>query len=927
MFQQGLFYTQEHKRARGMKGGSRPLAPIPATGWQPPTEFPNLSNTPVIAFDTETYDPEMTTAGPGWSRNSGYVVGISLATEDASWYFPIAHHLGGNLDRDAVLRFVADALSNEKQVKVGANLLYDCGWLSDSGVEVKGKLYDVQFAEALLDDWALSYSLEALGRKYCGEGKVSNELYEWCAASYGGAPDGKQRANIWRAPVELVGPYAEQDAALPIEVFKKQYDLLHKENLLDVFEMESALIPLLLKMRQTGVRVDLDKAEVATEELLVKEAFHVKAIEQISGRAEVNIHSAEELALAFDAVGVSYPTTAKTNKPSFTQQWLESQDHPLAQHIVSARRYHKAATTFIQNYLLEKQVDGLVHCSFHPLRKDDGGAASGRFSSSDPNLQNIPARDPELGPLIRGLFVPFEGHSCWRKFDYSQIEYRLLVHDAVGDGAERAREMYRNDPSTDFHESTQHLVLERSGKQLKRTATKGINFGLCIAKGQRVLTNRGPVPIEQVLTTDLLWDGVTWVKHDGVVSKGIKQIMTYEGLTATPDHKVAVYDGKKFDFVPLWKAASEVSRLVRTGNDAEAIKTTFLGDSTEYAASSRKRRFDAGRTLQTLRRSLYRLRIQLKKWKDKQVQAMQETEILQSTCAGYRFTGSEIRFDDSAMRKNHTRVKQKLSRPRDNRGVRESRALYTLGFGRIQRRRYLGSGFRPDGQRRKLFSKKFTLGYSIRESTQSAETFDILNAGPRHRFTCEGVLVANCYGMGKDKLAATLGLSRREAEELFAAYHKGVPFVKATFDYFADKALKDGYIETIMGRRSRFALWERKGRSNGARQGLPYEQACEKYGKGNIQRFATHKALNRRLQGSAADLMKQAMVKAHEAGVFDATGYPVVTVHDELDFSDPGTAESADGFKELTQIMSSAIILRVPVLVDCEVGTDWGNVK
>jgi DNA polymerase I-like protein with 3'-5' exonuclease and polymerase domains len=300
-------------------------------------------------------------------------------------------------------------------------------------------------------------------------------------------------------------------------------------------------------------------------------------------------------------------------------------------------------------------VNGRVYGQFHPLRGDDGGTRSGRYSSSTPNLQNIPARDDELAPIVRGLYQPDEGHKLWRKYDYSQIEYRFLAHFAVGGGADTVRQRYQNDPHVDFHEMTRQLIKEFAGVTLDRKVTKTINFGLI-------------------------------------------------------------------------------------------------------------------------------------------------------------------------------------------------------------------------------------------------------------------------YGMGQPKLAHSLHLKPADGKKLFLAYHKGAPFAKATLEACAEEARRTGTISTVLGRKSRFDLWEPTGRDE--RVALPYEQARRAYGP-SLQRAYTHKALNRRLQGSAADLMKMATWRCMKDGIFDRTGYPRITVHDELDFSDPGGVD--DAFLEMQRVMENAIALRVPVKVTPEFGPDWGH--
>jgi DNA polymerase-1 len=180
------------------------------------------------------------------------------------------------------------------------------------------------------------------------------------------------------------------------------------------------------------------------------------------------------------------------------------------------------------------------------------------------------------------------------------------------------------------------------------------------------------------------------------------------------------------------------------------------------------------------------------------------------------------------------------------------------------------------------------------------------------------------YGMGVDKLSEDLSLTRLEGKNLFAAYHEGVPFAKATMEDASNEAQNTGKVRTILGRCSRFDLWEPSKWQNGRETiALPYKAAILQYG--SIRRAYTHKALNRRLQGSAADLMKVAMLQCWRDGIFDVTGVPSLTVHDELDFSDMGGCDEA--FREMRRIMERALPLRIPVRADGDFGPDWGHLK
>lgn len=483
----GLFWEDQPRVSTRGTGTEervpRTPPPVPDTGWSAPFEFPRLEAAKRLVIDVETYDPRLLTHGPGWATGDGHVVGIAVGTEDAQWYFPMRHEYGGgNMDAEMVLRWAREELTRASQPKIGANLMYDIGWLRREGVHVKGECWDVQFAEPLLDEHAFTYALGALAQKYLNETKNEDTLYDWLHRAYGGAAGRKQAANIHRSPVALCGPYAESDVDLPLRILEKQIPLLQSEGVFDLFRLECGLIPLLVDMRWNGVRVDVAAAERTRDAFALREVELQQQLDTFSGRKGFRADAPSDMKAAFDRIGLVYPRTEQGN-PSFTKSVLEALDHPFTNAIKEMRRLTKARGTFIEGYVLDKHCNGRIHAEFHPLRKDDAGTVSGRFSSSNPNLQNIPSRDDEMKHLVRGLFLPEEGHR-WFAPDYSQIEYRIMTHYAVGSGAEEARQRYRDNPKTDYHVYTQDLVQELVGKKMDRKPIKNINFGIIFGMGE-----------------------------------------------------------------------------------------------------------------------------------------------------------------------------------------------------------------------------------------------------------------------------------------------------------------------------------------------------------------------------------------------------------------------------------------------------------
>jgi DNA polymerase I-like protein with 3'-5' exonuclease and polymerase domains len=606
--------------------------------WSCPNEYKDLSSYPEIAIDLETRDEGITKGlGAGWATNNGEVIGFAVAVDGWQGYYPFNHFGGGNMVPEQVLKYIKSvcALPNKK---IFHNAQYDLGWLQAMGMTVNGEIIDTMVAAAIIDENRWSYSLNNLARDYLGEIKAETDLNE-AAKDHGIDP----KAEMWKLPAEHVGFYAEQDARLTYLLWQRFKHEIITQNLTTIWELESKLLPILIKMRQRGVRVDVDKANRLTVEFASQEKVLLQKINKLVGK-DVDIWAARQIGEAFDKLKIEYPRTEKTGEPSFTQNWLHNSKHQISQLIVQAREINKFHNTFLAG-ILKYEHKGRVHAEINQLRSDSGGTVSGRLSMSNPNLQQLPARNKEFGPKIRGLFLPEENHK-WGSFDYSQQEPRMVVHYAasIGEGYEGSQELVRayENASADFHQTIAELV-----------------------------------------------------------------------------------------------------------------------------------------------------------------------------------------------------------------GIERSQAK-TIGLGLM-------------------------------------------------------------YGMGKNKLANSLGLSKEEAEVLISKYNRKVPFVKLLSDRCMKKANDEGIIRTKKGRKCRFDMWETK--DFGLHTAETFENAVAKYGKDGIKRAYTYKALNRLIQGSAADQTKQAIVSCYEQGYL-----PILQIHDELCFN----VKAGDELK-IKEIMETCMEFKVPSVVDISIGDDFGQ--
>ena len=450
---------------------------IPQTEWLAPTEYPDLRSAEEIAIDLETRDPDLKKLGSGAITGNGEVVGIAVAVDGWKGYFPIAHEIGPNLDRKKVLDWFTDVCSSPA-TKIFHNAMYDVCWIRNLGIKINGLIVDTMIAASLIDENRFSYTLNTMSWAYLNKGKNEARLIE--AAKERGLD---AKADMWRLPAMEVGSYAEQDASLTLELWQKFKKIIIEDDLQNVFNLETDLFPCLVDMRFLGVRVDVEKANQLKTALAIKEENLLQQIKIETG-VDIQLMAARSIAPLFDKLNLSYSKTEKSGEPSFTKNFLVTHKHPVVRMIAEARKINKVRTTFIDS-IIKHEHKGRIHADINQIRSDDGGTVTGRFSYSNPNLQQIPARDPDTGPLIRSLFIPEEGCK-WGTFDYSQQEPRLVAHYALKfelPSVNDIADSYENDPSTDFHK----IVAEMA--DIPRSQAKTINLGLFYGMGKAKLMN------------------------------------------------------------------------------------------------------------------------------------------------------------------------------------------------------------------------------------------------------------------------------------------------------------------------------------------------------------------------------------------------------------------------------------------------------
>ena len=443
------------------------------TEWISPESFPNLKDHKYIAIDLETRDPGLKSRGSGALIGDGEIVGISVAVEGWSGYYSFGHAEGNFFDKDVVMRWIKE-VCELPNVKLFHNAMYDVCWLKAYGVKINGHIVDTMVMASLIDENRFHYSLNSLSIDYLG--KVKDETALRDAADKAGID---AKAEMWKLPAMYVGKYAEKDAELTLSLFKKLSIEIKKQELTKVFDLETQLFPCLIDMKFKGVRVDVQKAHTIKKQLASQEENLLLEVKKETG-IDVQIMAARSIATVFDKLNLPYERTAKSKAPSFTKNFLQEHKNPIVNKIAKAREINKAHSTFIDT-IIKHEHKGRIHADINPIRGDTGGTVTGRFSYSNPNLQQIPARNKQIGPMIRSLFVPEDNHK-WGCFDYSQQEPRLVVHYAATKfkGDEEVTEIvekFQNN-SVDFHQTVADMA------NISRTQAKTINLGLFYGMGK-----------------------------------------------------------------------------------------------------------------------------------------------------------------------------------------------------------------------------------------------------------------------------------------------------------------------------------------------------------------------------------------------------------------------------------------------------------
>jgi len=451
----------------------------------------DLTDIDIVAIDLETSDPNLKTKGLGAVRKDGFVTGIAIATKKQTFYFPLAHAMTDNLPVKETWDYLNEKLFKNKDIrKVFHNAIYDVCWIrASTGEMVQGELLDTMIAASVIDETRMKYSLDAISKIYLNETKYKYDLTDKVKAwSEGVIQD--PMTNMEKLPYSLVKDYAEQDVNLTLKLWnifdKKLDEVLYTKTHADgrveektcrkIFELETKLFPCLVDMKFKGVKIDVEKARAFGKRLEKTKNSIINYIERRTG-IKIEMWAASSIKALLDHENINDYEVTKAGLPQLPKDYLSSHKNKYLRLIAKARNFDKTQNTFIEG-LLEFVHEGRIHADINQIRSDQGGTVTGRFSMSNPNLQQIPSKG-FIGKKMRELFLP-EDDCEWGSFDYSQQEPRIVVHYALAlgmPGTDTLLEEF-NKEDADFHQIVADMA------QISRTMAKTINLGLFYGMGK-----------------------------------------------------------------------------------------------------------------------------------------------------------------------------------------------------------------------------------------------------------------------------------------------------------------------------------------------------------------------------------------------------------------------------------------------------------
>ena len=463
----------------------------PESSWRAPRleDLPRWAGRARVAFDIETRDDNLFELGPGVRRDPRrhYLAGFSFAFpgEPRGYYVPLAHEGGDNVENpDQALQWLRDQAAEFDGELILMNGNYDLDWVTSPRYNVQfpkvKKFRDIMLAETLIYELHFSYSLANILKRR-GLPPKDQSLLEAAAKSYGVDPKG----GMYKLPARFVGAYGEGDAVRPLQVLALQEKDIAEQNLHQIWDLESDLLPVLVRMRQRGILINQPQLDRIFDWSVEQETAALQQVYDNTGYriAVGDVWKAGAIAPAIEAIGVKLGKTEKTNAPKIDKFLLNNIDHVVTKSLAYARKVNKLRTTFGES-IYRHMTNGRIHASLVQMagEDEDGGKVRGgrfgRMSCENPNLQQQPSRD-EFAPMWRSIYIPEPG-KLWCCADISQQEPRWAAHFAALinlPGADEMVRRYNEDPNTDNHT----LMAEITG--LPRKDAKIVGLGIMYGEG------------------------------------------------------------------------------------------------------------------------------------------------------------------------------------------------------------------------------------------------------------------------------------------------------------------------------------------------------------------------------------------------------------------------------------------------------------
>lgn len=538
--------------------------------------YPSLRDYPLVVPDVET-------TGLNWWQDK--IFGIAISVADRDMYFDVRRN-------PEVLEWLAEEIPRVRWLS-NHNNKFDWHFMREAGIHYPADRTDcTMIRAALLDEHRLTYDLDSVGKDCIGRGK-DGDIYRDLAEMFGGKPTkNAQIGNLPRAPVELAGRYAKQDTRTAYDLWWWQRDQIEQQELGRVVELERRLLPVVVRMEHGGVRVDVDRAEIAVKDIDKQARALQKKLDQMAG-FPVNANPSGSIKKLFAPTVVDHPDGTRgwvsscgtpldstpAGAPSLGADALRRLKHPAAAGILTLRKLLKARDTFLKGHILGNHHNGLIHANINQTKSEgDVGTGTGRLSINAPALQQIPKRDKEMAAIVRAIFIPEPGRE-WVCNDWAQMDFRIFSH-YVRDPS--ILKMYADDPDTDFHSLAANMTgLPRSARFVGDPNAKQINLGLVFGMGKGRLAEEMGLPY----TVEPNGKGGTWLKpgpeaeavftqyHSAI--PGVGDLLRDASNVAKRRGFVRTMMGRRIRF-PRGQFTHKAGGLIFQGTAADALKVKLV---------------------------------------------------------------------------------------------------------------------------------------------------------------------------------------------------------------------------------------------------------------------------------------------------------------------------------------------------------------